>query len=150
MLAYERAEPVLIHNLRKEFPGRSGQPVKVAVADLSLGIPAGQCFGLLGENGAGKTTTCHVLLALYPPSAGQAFVNGWNVETEADAVHVSVGFCPQHDILWDDLSVEEHLLYYARVKGVPIADERKHVDQCVLIDRAVEGGKCVRAFSCGE
>ena len=48
----------------------------------------------------------------------------------ANRVRLSIGLCPQHDILWEDLTVEEHLLYYARLKGIAPAEEVEHVRRC--------------------
>ena len=97
--------------------------VKVAVSDTTLAIPAGAVFGLLGENGAGKTTTLAMLQGLYPPSGGGALVGGADAGTEQAAVRLRLGVCPQHDVVWPMLTVAEHLLFYARIKGVPPARE---------------------------
>ena len=70
------SDPVVVRNLRKVFPGRGGADDKVAIPNLSLSIPSGQCFGLLGENGCGKTTTINILTCVFPPTAGNAIVNG--------------------------------------------------------------------------
>ena len=92
---------------------------KVAVSDLTLAIPAGACFGLLGENGAGKSSTVAMLQGLFMPTAGGAFVGGYDVRTEQANVRLSLGVVPQHDVLWPSLTIGEHVLFYARVKGVP-------------------------------
>jgi ABC-type multidrug transport system ATPase subunit len=97
--------------------------VKVAVSDLSLAIPAGACFGLLGENGAGKTSTVAMLQGLYVPTGGGAFVGGFDIATEQQSVRLSLGIVPQFDVLWPTLTIGEHVLFYARVKGVPRASE---------------------------
>ena len=90
---------------------------KVAVSDESIALKPG-VFGLLGANGAGKTTTLAMLQGLYPPSGGGALVGGYNIETEQMAVRLCLGVCPQHDVLWPMLTVKEHLVFYARAKGV--------------------------------
>lgn len=82
-----------------------------------------ECFGLLGPNGAGKTTTISMLTGLVRPTSGNALVAGHDVLRELPQVSQLVGVCPQHDILWPELTVREHLLFYARVKGVPRAVE---------------------------
>ena len=96
---------------------------KVAVSDLTLAIPAGACFGLLGENGAGKSSTVAMLQGLHVPTAGSAFVGGHDIRTEQAAVRLSLGVVPQHDVLWPSLTIAEHVLFYARVKGVSAAAE---------------------------
>jgi len=89
----------------------------------------GECFGLLGPNGAGKTTLISILTGLYPPTDGYAWVDGYDVHTEMDYIHRNIGVCPQHDILWDDLTCVEHLLFYARLKGVPKNEEMNQVEK---------------------
>ena len=89
---------------------------KLALVNLDLIIRRNTCFGLLGENGAGKTTTISMLTGLYPPTSGWALVGGYDIRTEIDKVHLAMGLCPQFDVLWDDLTPKEHLLFYARIK----------------------------------
>ena len=72
------------------------------------------------SSGAGKTTTISMLCGMYGPSQGTATVNGYDIRSDMHHVHLSIGLCPQHDILWHKhLSAEDHLLFYARLKGVP-------------------------------
>ncbi|KAJ3200595.1 hypothetical protein HDU67_001980, partial [Dinochytrium kinnereticum] len=101
--------------------GRMGP--KVAVRDFSLAVERGVVFGLLGPNGAGKTTLISILTGVSSPSAGTARLAGYDLDREKEMVHRSIGVCPQHDILWDDLTVKEHLLFYARLKGIPPIEE---------------------------
>ena len=87
----------------------------------------GCCFGLLGSNGAGKTTLISVLTGLYSPTRGHATICGFDLETALHSIYKVMGICPQFDILWPDLTIEEHLLFYARLKGVPKQDEKSEV-----------------------
>ncbi len=119
--------PLVIKHLSKRYEGSS----KLAVRDLSLAVGTSQVLGLLGENGAGKTTTIAMLTGLYAPSSGDAFVNGNSIVTDIRSVHASIGVCPQFSILWDNLTVREHLLFFVRLKGVGFLDERAHVDACL-------------------
>jgi len=84
---------------------------------------------LLGENGAGKTTTISMLTGLFPPSSGSALVGGYNIVNEIDKVHIVMGLCPQFDVLWDDLTCMEHILFYARLKGIQPDEEEEHCRQ---------------------
>uniref|UniRef100_A0A4W5MUY1 P-type phospholipid transporter n=1 Tax=Hucho hucho TaxID=62062 RepID=A0A4W5MUY1_9TELE len=90
-----------------------------AVDRVCLGVPAAECFGLLGINGAGKTTTFKMLTGDIAVSGGEAFLNGYSIRTEMRDVHQNMGYCPQFDALNDLLTGREHLEFYARLRGVP-------------------------------
>ena len=115
---------VVVSNIRKRYANGKG-----ANKSLTFAIRHGETFGLLGANGAGKSTLISILTGLYPPSSGKAWIAGHDITTSMDAVHHAIGVCPQHDTLWDQLTVRQHLLFYARVKGVPAADEAAHVEE---------------------
>jgi len=90
---------------------------KLALDHFYLAMPeSGECFGLLGENGSGKTTLISILTGMIKPTSGRALVN--NRPSHENLL----GFCPQHDILWDDLTPEEHMAFYFRVKGFRPSD----------------------------
>lgn len=72
---------------------------------------------LLGHNGAGKTTTMSMLTGMFPPTSGTAIINGFDIRTDMDGVRSSLGLCPQHNILFDELTVKEHLYFYSKLKG---------------------------------
>ncbi|XP_002739960.1 phospholipid-transporting ATPase ABCA3-like [Saccoglossus kowalevskii] len=105
---------------------------KVAVAGISLEMYEGQITALLGHNGAGKTTTLSMLTGLFPPSAGTALVNGYDIRTDMQSVRSSLGLCPQHDILFDKLTVEEHLIFFTKLKGFPSSKVKSEVDRYIL------------------
>uniref|UniRef100_A0A3Q2QFZ9 ATP binding cassette subfamily A member 12 n=1 Tax=Fundulus heteroclitus TaxID=8078 RepID=A0A3Q2QFZ9_FUNHE len=93
-----------------------------AVKKLSVGIPAGECFGLLGVNGAGKTTTFKMLTGDVSPTVGSAQIRdreGRLVDImECRDKGINIGYCPQVDALDDLLTGEEHLYFYARIRGI--------------------------------
>ncbi|KAJ8408338.1 hypothetical protein AAFF_G00257520 [Aldrovandia affinis] len=91
---------------------------KPAVDRLCLGIPRGECFGLLGVNGAGKTSTFRMLTGDTSVTLGDAFLSGHSVLTEMERVHQLMGYCPQFDAISDLLTGREHLEFYARLRGV--------------------------------
>ncbi|XP_061858379.1 glucosylceramide transporter ABCA12 [Colius striatus] len=93
----------------------------VAVKNISLGIPAGECFGLLGVNGAGKTTIFKMLTGDIGASSGRLRVQDRSGSlNDISEAHWSLfGYCPQEDALDDLLTVEEHMYYYARLHGIP-------------------------------
>eukprot|EP00656_Telonema_subtile_P039896 TRINITY_DN4497_c0_g1_i4.p1 TRINITY_DN4497_c0_g1~~TRINITY_DN4497_c0_g1_i4.p1 ORF type:complete len:1202 (+),score=309.02 TRINITY_DN4497_c0_g1_i4:2333-5938(+) len=77
---------------------------------------------------AGKTTTINMLTGMTPPTSGDANVNGFSVCHAMDAVRANLGVCPQYDILFDLLTVEEHLRLYAKLKGVQGSEVQLQVD----------------------
>lgn len=88
-----------------------------AVRGVAYSIPKNTVFCLLGHNGSGKSTTIGMLTGLIEPSSGDAFVFGQSVRAEPQMVRRTIGVCPQHDILWPDLTAAEHLEIFARLKG---------------------------------
>jgi ATP-binding cassette subfamily A (ABC1) protein 3 len=102
--------------------------VKRVVDDLSLNIHQGEIFALLGANGAGKTTTIKMLTGLIPPTSGNAYVNGLNILDDMDAIRQQMGICPQENLIFDKLSVQEHLRIYGVIKGVPFSGLQQEID----------------------
>src|SRR5579885_1434174 len=90
-----------------------------AVNGISFQVQAGEIFGLLGPNGAGKSTLIRMLTTLLPPSSGTALINGFDIVTRADDVRRSIGVIPQAMTSDLELSVEENLLIFAKLYGVP-------------------------------
>jgi ABC-2 type transport system ATP-binding protein len=92
-----------------------------AVNGITFAVESGEIFGLLGPNGAGKSTLIRMLVTLLPPTSGTALVNGFDVTKEADGVRKSIGVIPQAMTSDLELSVEENLLIFAKLYGVPRA-----------------------------
>src|SRR6186713_2617345 len=90
-----------------------------AVNGISFVVEKGEIFGLLGPNGAGKSTLIRMLTTLLPPSAGTALINGYDVARQSDDVRRSIGVIPQAMTSDLELSVEENLLIFAKLYGVP-------------------------------
>lgn len=125
----EESSAIVIRGLRKVYKGSHRQPEKVAVRRLHLAMEFGECFGLLGPNGAGKTTTLSVLSGFQDSTSGGATIAGYDTATEMQLIHRVLGMCPQFDTVWSDLTVGEHLLFYARLKGAKGLEERAVVQQ---------------------
>jgi len=148
---YEKDCPLVMSHMRKVYPSRSGLGPKLAVRDITLAVEEGVVFGLLGPNGAGKTTLISMLTGLYRQTSGQATLAGFDISTETNSVYENIGICPQFDILWDDLTVGEHLFFYARLKGVPVADERKVVtDSLQIVSLLPFENRLTKGLSGGE
>jgi ABC-type Na+ transport system ATPase subunit NatA len=124
---------VAIRHLRKVFSATE----TIAVADLSLNMYYGEIFALLGHNGAGKTTTISMLTGMYPPTSGDARLGDKWITSDMHEIRSKIGFCPQHDILYDDLTVREHLILYANIKCMKKEEIQPAVDQ-IIIDVGLE------------
>jgi ABC-type multidrug transport system ATPase subunit len=118
-IASPEQEACLYRNLHHVFPGDKTRSNVHAVRGISLGIQHGECFGLLGPNGAGKTTTLGCLTGeIRPPTAGEVYVAGHSVSgPDAEKAFKHLGYCPQVDPLWADLTGRQHLAYYGKMKG---------------------------------
>jgi ABC-2 type transport system ATP-binding protein len=109
---------IAVEGLKKSFPGVH------AVADLSFNVSFGEIFGLVGPDGAGKTTTLRMLAGIMPPDAGSAQVAGCDVVREPERAKHWLGYMPQRFGLYDDLTVDENIRFYADLFGVR-GEERK-------------------------
>jgi ABC-type multidrug transport system fused ATPase/permease subunit len=89
--AEEGADPLLVRNLRKRYPGRGGAPPKLAVRDVCFGVGRGECFGLLGVNGAGKSTIMSILTGDALPTLGSASIGACDIGTERERVRQLIG-----------------------------------------------------------
>ncbi|XP_024903052.1 ATP-binding cassette sub-family A member 3 [Pteropus alecto] len=108
---------IQLQHLSKEF--RVQNTTKIALKDLSLNLYEGQITVLLGHNGAGKSTTLSILSGLYPATSGEAYINGYDISKQMVQIRKSLGLCPQQDLLFNYLTVSEHLYFYGVVKGIP-------------------------------
>ena len=99
------------------FYGGSQSSV-VAVDDVSLDIYPGEITAILGHNGAGKTTLFNMLTGMTSVSGGEARIFGYDVRNphEMNEIRKLTGICPQHDVLFNELTTEEHLKFYARIR----------------------------------
>ncbi|CAO2642152.1 Phospholipid-transporting ATPase ABCA3 [Lemmus lemmus] len=134
---YFEAEPedlvagIKIKHLSKVF--QVGNKDKVGIRDLNLNLYEGQITVLLGHNGAGKTTTMSMLTGLFPPTSGHAYIHGYEISQDMVQIRKSLGLCPQHDVLFDNLTVAEHLYFYAQLKGLSLQKCPEEVKQMLHI-----------------
>merc|ERR1711871_568275 len=119
---------IMLNDVKKIYGSYGKEGFKYAVKGVSIGIPNGECFGLLGINGAGKSTTLSILSGAIPPSAGEAFVGGLSLSTNVHSCRGKIGFCPQFDALFELLTGREHHILYARIKGIYEEDIPKVVE----------------------
>jgi ATP-binding cassette, subfamily A (ABC1), member 3 len=88
------------------------------VNKLSFCLEYGECFALLGVNGAGKTTTFKTLTCEHFPTSGNVFINGKEITQNFEEIRSSIGYCPQFDAIFDYMTVNENLEFYAKIKGI--------------------------------
>lgn len=89
-----------------------------ALNALTLNVPEGEIFGLLGHNGAGKTTTVNILTTLLAPTSGTARISGFDVLEKPARVRQSLGYLPENVQFYGNLTLEENLLFFAGLSGV--------------------------------
>jgi ABC-2 type transport system ATP-binding protein len=103
----------------------------IAVERLDLEVRRGEIFGLLGANGSGKTTTIRMLTGLLPPTSGEATVAGIDVVRDPEAVRRRLGYMSQRYGLYDDLTAEENLRFYAGLYGRLGREGRERVEELI-------------------
>lgn len=120
---------------------------QTVIKDVSLEIQPGECVALLGPNGAGKTTLFKLMLGLIRPSSGSVEIDGLDPASHAfGKVRTNIGFLPENVSFHDAMTGTEMLVFYARLKGVPITDCAPLLDQVGLTDAA---SRRVRTYSKG-
>lgn len=119
-----------------------------AVEDVSLGLREGEILALLGPNGAGKTTCINMIRGDFSPTSGAILLEGVDVQKNKRRAQAHLGVCPQFDAL-DLLTVQEHLVFYARCKGVPdVAQDVAYV--LARVGLSAHAGKRAARLSGGQ
>jgi ABC-2 type transport system ATP-binding protein len=104
-----------------------------AVDDVSFEVYTGEVVGYLGPNGSGKTTTMRMLLGLLTPTSGAALVLGHDIAHQAEAIRPLVGYMSQKFGLYDELTVQENLDFYAGIYALPRARRRTRTAEVLEI-----------------
>lgn len=115
-------EAIVIDNLSKSY-GK----VK-ALDNVSFSVRNGELFGLIGPDGAGKTTLFRLLTTLLTPDSGSAKVAGWDIIDDYLAIRSCVGYMPGTFSLYQDLTVEENLNFFAALFGASVRDSYELVE----------------------
>jgi ABC-2 type transport system ATP-binding protein len=129
-------DAIVLRGITKRFGGT------LAVDDLSLGVPAGSIYGFIGPNGSGKTTTLRMIMHILLPDRGEIEVLG---SRDTAAARDRVSYLPEERGLYKKMSLRRLLRYYGRLKGRPLADLDRAIDEWmrrmeldVPLDRHVE------------
>lgn len=119
-------------DLYKQYPS---QKKHSAVSGLSLAIPKGQLYSLVGPDGAGKTTTLRILSTVMEQSSGSAHVMGYDVRSEPDKARRHIGYMPQNFSLYPDLSILENLNFFADIHKIPAGRKKERIEEMLAFTR---------------
>ncbi|MGA3047138.1 MAG: ABC transporter ATP-binding protein [Terracidiphilus sp.] len=122
----ESQPAIVADGLTKSFPGVR------AVDALSFDVSPGEIFGLVGPDGAGKTTTLRMLAGIMPPDAGCATVAGYDIVRNPEGAKHALSYMPQRFGLYEDLTVDENIRFYADLFGVKRAEREQRAEQLLL------------------
>lgn len=126
-------EGMRVINLKKtyrKYPcGIKSKKDTYANKGIYLDMSEKELLCILGHNGAGKSTMIGVLTGIFAPTSGTATLGGYDIVEEIDEVRQIIGVVPQFDILWDQLTAEEHMRMFCKIKGVPDSDIETVIDE---------------------
>ncbi|CAD8050071.1 unnamed protein product [Paramecium sonneborni] len=106
--------PIKVLHLQKQY-----NPTNfLAVKDITFGVAQNEILGLLGPNGAGKSSTFNILTSLITKSSGSVKIKGVEIDRTQSDIFRDTGICPQFDCLWENLTPQEHLYLFGRMKGL--------------------------------
>jgi ABC-type multidrug transport system ATPase subunit len=126
---------------RHRLCGKSARDIH-AVKQLYLNVHQNELLGLLGHNGAGKTTLLSMLTGLINPSHGTASIFGYDLQDDIGEIRKFMGYCPQHNVLWDELTAREHLTLFAILKHVAKESVEESVTQKLKEVELEDVGDC--------
>jgi ABC-2 type transport system ATP-binding protein len=123
---------VVVDNLEKRFGGF------VAVDRVSFQVKRGEIFGFLGPNGAGKSTTIRMLCGILAPSSGSGTVAGFDIRTQPERIKANIGYMSQKFSLYQDLTVEENIDFYAGIYCIPPEKKRRRKEWVIEMSGLAE------------
>ncbi len=113
---------IYLADLAKKFNGN------FVVENINLKIKRGEIVGLLGPNGAGKTTTLRMVAGVLPPTNGKVIINDLDIKENDHEVKKLIGFLPENNPLFEELTVEEYLDFWAKIKGIEKEKKQEALD----------------------
>ncbi len=123
---------IQIEGLTKQFSNHNGT---AAIGDVTLDIPAGKLFGLVGPDGAGKTTLLRILSTVLEQTEGRASVSGYDVRHDSGKIRSKIGYMPQNFSLYPDLNVIENLNFFASIHAVPEKRRKVRIPEMLAFTR---------------
>jgi ABC-2 type transport system ATP-binding protein len=112
-----------VNNLNKKFGNFS------AVKNLNFQIRKGEIFGFLGPNGAGKTTTMRMVTCFIPPTSGSIKVDGHDTAADSLYVRKKIGYLPENNPIYNDLTVKEYLKFVAEIRGIKGSRQESRINE---------------------
>uniref|UniRef100_A0A8D0P605 Cholesterol transporter ABCA5 n=1 Tax=Sus scrofa TaxID=9823 RepID=A0A8D0P605_PIG len=131
----EEKPAIMVNNLYKEYEDKKDflptrKVKKVANKYVSFCVKKGEILGLLGPNGAGKSTIINILVGDIEPTSGQVFLGDYSSDpSEDDDSAKCMGYCPQINPLWPDITLQEHFEIYGAVKGMSAGDMKEVINR---------------------
>lgn len=131
----EEKPAIMVYNLHKEYDDKkdflhSRKTTKVATKYVSFCVKKGEILGLLGPNGAGKSTIINILVGDVEPTSGKIFLGDYSSHSnEDDESTKCMGYCPQTNPLWPDITLQEHFEIYGAVKGMSSGDMKEVISR---------------------
>ncbi|XP_025954758.2 ATP-binding cassette sub-family A member 10-like isoform X3 [Dromaius novaehollandiae] len=157
-LPQEEDPVIVVNSVRKEYEDKKASSFlkkkkKIAVKNLSFSVKKGEVLGLLGPNGAGKSTTINMISGDITLTAGEVLIKGSDAAASSPGQGSPglLGYCPQENSLWPDLTVQEHLEAYTAVKGMRKEDAAVNISRIAEVLELQKHLKtAVRRLSVGE
>ncbi|XP_014442641.1 ATP-binding cassette sub-family A member 5 isoform X2 [Tupaia chinensis] len=130
----EEKPAIMVSNLHKEYDDKkefllSRRVKKVATKYISFCVKKGEILGLLGPNGAGKSTIINILVGDIEPTSGQVFLGDYSSDATEDDSIKCMGYCPQINPLWPDITLQEHFEIYGSIKGMSTSDMKEVISR---------------------
>jgi ABC-2 type transport system ATP-binding protein len=116
-----------VSNLNKKFG------VVHAVRNLNFQIRKGEIFGFLGPNGAGKSTTMRMVTSYIPPTSGSIKVDGQDIAMESLAARQKIGYLPEHNPLYNDMTILEYLAFVGEIRGLKGSKLQSRMDDMIAV-----------------
>lgn len=108
-----------------------------ALKDVSFSVNKGEIFGLIGPDGAGKTSMFRILCSLLLPETGTATVDGFDVVSQMEEVRKRVGYMPGRFSLYQDLTIEENLHFFATLFNTTVEENYEAIKTYLFADRTI-------------